>query len=825
MKVKQILILSFLISLLIITGCSNSELETEKIASFSITTEVAEGGEIRLEPKQDEYDYQEEVKITAIADEGWEFKSWSGNLSGTEKAQRVLIEKDKNIIAEFELIEKDDDDNDDDDGDNDNDDDNDDDDDDGDNDDDDDDEFSLEIKTAKGGEVEISPEQDSYQAGEKVELEAVADENWEFSHWREDSSSGSNKNPWQIEMESNRDIRPVFSKKEHTVTFQNYDEEILKKKQVEHGSSVQAPSVPKRDGYKFVGWDKQDFNQVKKDLIITAQYKAHISGQGTEDNPYQINTFSGLEKIGQGDYSLDKYYQLASDIDASITQEDDYNNGQGWDPIGDEDNNFAGSFDGLNYKINSLYINRSKEDYVGLFREIERGSEIKNIVIIDSIIKGENNVGGLVGSNSGNIINADFSGEITAQFRIGGITGFSSGEIKDSSFLGKIEGKNAIGGLVGGTRTATIINSNAEVDIKGEKSLGGLVGGSSGGSIKNSYAQGKVIGDSENIGGLIGSGSGFQQADFRIKNSYAEVNVKGSEQVGGLAGSCRYTRINNSYATGNVKANKVVGGLIGSNSSGFRGRGGSISNSYATGDVKGESKIGGLAGRNGGSYGGVIRDSYALGNVTGENEVGGLVGYNDNRGRVSRSYATGDITGKNKIGGLVGDNKGLRINESYATGDITGLEKIGGLVGYNDGLIEDSYSQAKVEGENKIGGLIGENNDGEALNSYNLGDVEGKSRTGGIVGANLFGGTINNSYSKGRVKGNDDRIGGIVGFSNGGSVNKSYWDVETSGQEDSAGGKGKTTAEMQSEATYQDWDFDDLWAIDEANSYPYLQWK
>jgi uncharacterized repeat protein (TIGR02543 family) len=54
-------------------------------------------------------------------------------------------------------------------------------------------------------------------------------------------------------------------------------------------------------------------------------------------------------------------------------------------------------------------------------------------------------------------------------------------------------------------------------------------------------------------------------------------------------------------------------------------------------------------------------------------------------------------------------------------------------------------------------------------------------------------------------------------------VADSYWDMETSGQTTSAGSGagGKTTAEMQQQATFVDWDFDDVWAIVEGTTYPY----
>jgi hypothetical protein len=89
-------------------------------------------------------------------------------------------------------------------------------------------------------------------------------------------------------------------------------------------------------------------------------------------------------------------------------------------------------------------------------------------------------------------------------------------------------------------------------------------------------------------------------------------------------------------------------------------------------------------------------------------------------------------------------------------------------------------------------------------------------------------------YSTGAVNGSY-RVGGLVGFSWVECATASFWDTQTSGQATSAGGIGKTTAEMQTAATFLDagWDFvgevangtEDLWWILEGKDYPRLWWQ
>ena len=56
-----------------------------------------------------------------------------------------------------------------------------------------------------------------------------------------------------------------------TVTFKDYDGDILDTQQVIYGNAATAPTNPTRTGYRFTGWDS-DFSAVKNNLTVTAQY-------------------------------------------------------------------------------------------------------------------------------------------------------------------------------------------------------------------------------------------------------------------------------------------------------------------------------------------------------------------------------------------------------------------------------------------------------------------------------------------------------------------------------------------------------------------------
>jgi len=125
-----------------------------------------------------------------------------------------------------------------------------------------------------------------------------------------------------------------------------------------------------------------------------------------------------------------------------------------------------------------------------------------------------------------------------------------------------------------------------------------------------------------------------------------------------------------------------------------------------------------------------------------------------------------------------------------------------------------------VSGSFSVGGLVSYNS-GTITNCYSTGNVSGSSFVGGLVG--YSDGTITNCYSTGNVSGSSV-VGGLVGYSDG-TITDSYWDNETSGQSSSTFGTGKTTAEMKQQATFEGWDFTNIWAIEEGVTYPYLQWQ
>jgi len=324
-------------------------------------------------------------------------------------------------------------------------------------------------------------------------------------------------------------------------------------------------------------------------------------GSGTEEDPKIICTPKELHDVRD---HMDWYYVLGQDIDLNhtILSNDPtatwYDDAKGWTPIDASteyvSDGFAGNFDGQRNSIFNLYINNSVAGSInnyGLFGYTNTSSEIRDLILEDVNIWGRHHIGGLVGTNNGNLSNI--------------------------TIIGKIIGRDFVGGLVG-QNYGTISNCSSNIEIiSSGGNIGGLVGGLFDGLISSSHSTGAVSGSS-NVGGLVGQNYNFAN----ILNSYSGAEVNASlDYSGGLVGiNGKNADINNSYSIGPVFSQRDgAGGLVGFN-------GGNITNSYSASSSTANSNYsGGLIGRN---YGNIF-NSYAVGQVNANNYKGGLVGLNN----------------------------------------------------------------------------------------------------------------------------------------------------------------------------------------------------
>ncbi|UCC93582.1 MAG: PKD domain-containing protein, partial [Thermoplasmata archaeon] len=277
--------------------------------------------------------------------------------------------------------------------------------------------------------------------------------------------------------------------------------------------------------------------------------------------------------------NLSAHYILGNDINASNASA--WNSGAGFAPIGTSSKKFTGSFDGKNYTITGLVINRSSTSNVGLFGFVDTTDYVRNVGLVKCNVTGSSSVGGLVGYLSrGTVSNSYVKGNVTGKSsNTGGLAGYVQNATVDHSYTsgGFIGVDRYTGGLVGWLDKGLVNNSNSSGFVGGSHfQVGGLVGYINLGTVSNSHSAAIVNGSRGRVGGLVGESWGM------ISYSYATGNVSGRNKLGGLVGF-NHANVTNSYATGNITRHSGTGqhqgGFMGSMS------GDSTLNCYSTGKV------------------------------------------------------------------------------------------------------------------------------------------------------------------------------------------------------------------------------------------------
>lgn len=184
----------------------------------------------------------------------------------------------------------------------------------------------------------------------------------------------------------------------------------------------------------------------------------------TEDLPSSAIAISNVDELVMicNEYPADGYYYLTGDIDLSYAlgeYGDYYNDGKGWEPIGNENTPFKGTFDGRGYTIKGLSINRPTQRFIGLFGCTSEAT-IKSCKLDIVKIVGNDYVGGFAGH------------------------GYNSTFQNCKLEIGNISGYNCVGGVAGGSNGSTFENcetisgtiETVSSDAKSSHYCGGIVG-------------------------------------------------------------------------------------------------------------------------------------------------------------------------------------------------------------------------------------------------------------------------------------------------------------------------------------------------------------
>lgn len=587
----------------------------------------------------------------------------------------------------------------------------------------------------------------------------------------------------------------------------------------------------------IIGYDAYD-ETLDNDGKAIGYKDANQGGVGNEIANVNGNAFTkadgymwveDVDQLQAINTNLNGNYALRNSIDATATSS--WNENKGFNPIGLDENGkvisstvnnetkygFTGKFDGIDYNIFGLTINRADETNVGLFG-VTHDANINNVTLVGGSITGSNVVGSVVGAALGNthISNAVNSAAVTGNTDVGGIVGYTGDEVdnvgEDGTNVDNINTDATFTDLINtGAVTSKETGNNAS-------NAGGLIGYMYNGTLNgNSYNLGNVEGSSYNVGGLVGHAvnSTIGNASEEGKEAqlvYNRLDVTGEYNVGGIVGNMEGSIVQNAEnsatvtVTGNTTEDYTYHSAHYANNNDFTVNNVNVAN------------VGGIAGNS--SEGSSITDVTNTGDVSSNKEenndyydagnVGGIVGKAVDTNITNATNRENDVRGAHNVGGVAGyfgnsdDNNDVKytitngindggdimatgarnandfVQEWVRAGDTGGEQTIvgnmGGVVGYLDGdnvYITSSANRGTVHSLEITGNTVS-----DASKASNTGGIVGKiDRDSSVELDDLRNSTakaaVSDSYNTGDVRGYMG-VGGIVGMMYNGEVAHSY---------------------------------------------------
>ena len=297
-----------------------------------------------------------------------------------------------------------------------------------------------------------------------------------------------------------------------------------------------------------------------------------------------------MTKINDGSYT--------ATIDRFILRNDIHLYAMPIAPVGTVERPFRGTFEGGGHVIYGFRNDSANGNNQGVFGSIESTGKVTNLGLVNSIIRGNDNIGGIAGSNKGVIEGCYTNGSVSGNNDVGGLVGTSSGTINDCYNLSSVGGVNQVGGIAG-SNSGNITACHNNAIISGTDNIGGIAGITNG-TIGECYSMGSVSGRNV-VGGLVGTNNGM------INGCYNLSSVSGGDWIGGIAGSNNADKtIQRCFNSGPIQGNNNIGGITGSNP-------GKITDCYNTETITGTGTAGGIAGITSTA----IEYCYNIGSITG----------------------------------------------------------------------------------------------------------------------------------------------------------------------------------------------------------------
>ena len=214
--------------------------------------------------------------------------------------------------------------------------------------------------------------------------------------------------------------------------------------------------------------------------------------------------------------------------------------------------------------------------------------------------------------------------------------------------------------------------------------------------------------------------------------------------------------------------------------------------------------------------------------VIGKEWTGGMLGYSS--ASIKECSVRGIIKSEGSAAGIAGASRYAKIQNCNAIVDVYG-NGASGIVGYSQTNIYECNSGGKLFGK-YCGGIVYMNFNSKIVDCFSNCYIDANISGGysaGLVGENQW--KVTNSYSTGKISGKG-HLKGLIGLSSWffpeipEAIN-SFYDFETTGQYCGVlldeYGVPKSTADMMNPATFENWDFENVWWMVPGKTYPLLR--
>lgn len=558
---------------------------------------------------------------------------------------------------------------------------------------------------------------------------------------------------------------------------------------------------------------------IVKPILIKSLPSNPLSGKGTAEEPYLINTvdewnaFASFLASTSNDMT-DQYVSLAADIDftgKTLTR-----------MANDGITPFAGTFDGNNHTVKGVALTMIATQTGAIFGTIT--GTLKNITF-----EGTQNYAstyqyttGVVDKLYGTLDNVVSNMNVTANTAsyTSGIVGYAY----EGSVLNKVVNKGTItsgGTYIAGVAaniqqgvTLTDCGNEGTINYTGTSAtafVAGLAANVLPSTFTRCYNKGEIKVNTASVGsvaGLLANTPGYAAApNYILIDCWNEADISASHKVAGLiaaaptsstnAANAIYT-LTNCYNSGDISAlaAKAVSSAPTAGLMTYYTAGSTLTNCYNTGNILSNMNVyaAGLLGSyvNAGTTDKPIKltDCYNTGNIIADgNQGGGIMGYASGCVYFVNCYNTGDIEGNQMVGGIVSGFAGNSpmMTNCYNTGNITAKQyRAGGLISWGAptaSVIDGCWNTGNVSSTSEIGttaaaaaasigGLAGASS-AKFINCYNAGTVSGLSQVGGLVGTPTKAKTaFENCYNAGIIIAPEDSCGSIVGVN---TLNGKIW--------------------------------------------------